>query len=77
MENLKFYVPDSGQYEKFNRINSMSDEQWEIKCVFCNDCSICDMAIHQYLLSTEKHICVYGLSKERFENIMCDADCSF
>ena len=77
MENLTFYTPDTQQYKKFDRINSMSDEQWERRCVACNDCSICDMAIHQYLLSVEKHICVYGISKEQFEIAMSNADCSF
>ena len=76
-ENLTFYTPDTKQYEKFNRINSMTDEQWELKCIACNDCSICNMAIHEFLISTEKHICVYGMSKEQFEAIMSDADSSF
>ena len=76
-ENLSHYFPDTRQYEKFDSINSMSDEQWTEKCVICNDCSICDMAIHQFLLSTDKHICVYGMSKEKFETAMDNADCSF
>jgi len=76
-ENLKHYSPDVAQYEKFDEIQSLSDEEWEKQCVACNDCSICDMAIHQYLLSTTKHICVYGMTKEQFETKMADADCDF
>lgn len=41
-ENLQHYLPDARQYEKFNSINSMSDEQWTEQCVICDDCSICD-----------------------------------
>ena len=76
-ENLTIYYPDTGDYEKFEEINSLSYEQWIRECVLCNDCSICHMAIHQHLLSTDKHTCVYGISREKFENLMSDSDCSF
>lgn len=77
LENLTFHEADTRQYEKFDEINSMSDEQWTLKCVSCNDCSICDMAIHQHLISTDKHICVYGMSRKAFETVMSNADCDF
>ena len=76
-ENLTVYTPDTSDYRKFDIINSMSHEQWERRCVACNDCSVCDMAIHQYLLSTYRHVCVYGMSKERFEAEMSSSDCTF
>lgn len=80
MGNYDDFIRDcctSSQYEKFNYINSLSDSEWEQKCILCNDCSICDMAIHEFLLSVTRHICVYGMSIERFESIMSDADSSF
>ena len=76
-ENLFHYQPSDEEYEKFERINSMTDEQWEHECTSTNDCSICRMAIHQYLTFTTKHTCVYGMTRERFESAMDNADCSF
>lgn len=76
-ENLEHFEPDECQYEKFKRINAMSDEQWELACVNCNDCSICDMAIHQFLISTTRHVCVRDMSEKEFEIAMDNADCSF
>ena len=40
-ENLTFYEPDEHQLSKFHRINSLSYDDWELRCVSCNDCSIC------------------------------------
>ena len=76
-ENLRHYEPTEYQYYKFKRINDMSSDDWEKHCVFTNDCSICDMAIHQQLITTEKHICAYGLSKKAFEGYMDNADIDF
>lgn len=76
-ENLDHYKPSDEEYEKFKQINSMTDEQWEHECVKINDCSICHMAIHQYLISTTKNTCVYGMTREQFETAMDNADCSF
>lgn len=76
-ENLTHYTPDSGQYEKFDKINNLPEEVWERRCCLTNDCSICDMAIHQFLLSTTKHICVYGMTRKDFENRMDNADVDF
>ena len=76
-ENLTFYEPSEYQLDKFYRINSLSDEDWELRCVSCDDCSICHMAIHQYLLSTEKHTCTHGISEKEFRILMSSADCSY
>ena len=76
-ENLVFYEPSEHQLMKFYRINSLSDEDWELRCVSCDDCSICHMAIHQYLLSTTKHTCTYGISDKDFRLLMSSADCSY
>ena len=73
-ENLKHYTPDEDDFEKFERINNMTEEQWEKRCILTNDCSICDMAIHQQLYTTTKHTCVYGMKKEQFEAAMDCAD---
>ena len=76
-ENLTHFEPSEEEYRKFEQINALSEEQWERRCVYCNDCSICDMAIHQHLYSTTKHTCVYGMSKKEFEAHMDNADVSF
>lgn len=76
-ENLAFYEPDEAQFAKFHYINSLSDEDWELRCVSYNDCSICPMAIHQWLLSTETHHCTYGISEKEFRALMSSADCSY
>lgn len=76
-ENLTFYEPDEHQLSRFHRINSLSYEDWQLRCVSCNDCSICHMAIHQYLISTEKHICTYGISEKKFRLLMSSADCAY
>ena len=76
-ENLRHFEPSEEEYRKFEQINAMSEEQWERRCVYCDDCSICDMAIHQQLYSTTKHTCVYGMSKKEFETHMDNADVYF
>ena len=76
-ENLIFYEPSERQLDKFHRINSLSEEDWGLRCVSCDDCSICHMAIHQYLLSITKHTCTYGISEEKFRLLMSDADCDY
>jgi len=76
-ENLTHYEPDEKDWEKFRRISSLSEEEQDEKCLFYNDCSICPMAIHQALLSTTKHTCVQGMTKEQFKIAMDNADVSF
>ena len=76
-ENLCHYTPDTRQYEKLEEINHMPYEEWEQKCCSINDCSICDMAIHQFLLSTTKHTCVRDMTKEQLEIALDNADCDF
>lgn len=76
-ENLEHFAPSEEQYKKFEEINSLSEERWEVRCVWCNDCALCYMAIHQTLLSTTTHTCVYGMSKKEFEMHMDNADCDF
>lgn len=76
-ENLNHYEPTTRQYEKLNSINEMSEECWTENCCLVNDCSICDMAIHQFLLSTTKHVCVRGMTKEQLEVALDNADCDF
>ena len=76
-ENLIFYEPTAAQLDKFNRINALSEKDWELRCVSCDDCSICNMAIHQYLLSRTKNICTYGLSEMEFRLLMTSADCDY
>ena len=76
-ENLIFYEPDEYQLAKFHRINNLREDVWELRCVFCDDCSICDMAIHQHLLSTTTHHCTYGISEKEFRTLMSSADCSY
>ena len=74
-ENLTFYEPSEAQLDKFHRINSLSDDDWEIRCP--NDCSFCHMAIHQWLLSRETHHCTYGISEKEFRTLMSSADCAY
>lgn len=76
-ENLNFYEPDEWQLHKFRVINSKSEEEHDRICVSYDDCSICPMAIHQHLITTTKHTCVYGMSEKDFRTRMSDADCSF
>lgn len=76
-ENLTHYEPDEKDWEKFRRINSLSEEEQDKKCLFYNDCSICPMAIHQTLLSTTKHTCVQGMSEKQFKTAMDNADVTF
>lgn len=76
-ENLTHYTPDTSQYYKFNEICEMDYDKWCLECAGVDVCSICRMAIHQYLLSIEKHTCVYGMTKEQFEAAMDNADCDF
>lgn len=77
LEDLEHYEPDETQLNKFNKINALSDEKWEEECHFYNDCSICPMAIHHFLLSTTKHTCVYGISEEKFKAEMNASDVIF
>ena len=76
-ENLTFYEHTESQLKKFHDINSMPSDVWEIQCVNYNDCSICPMAIHKYLLSTTKHTCTYSISEDKFRILMSDADCEY
>lgn len=76
-ENLTIHEPEWYHLEKFHDINSMPDRIWEQHCVHYDDCSICPMAIHQYLLSTMKHTCTRGISEEKFRALMSDADCEY
>jgi hypothetical protein len=48
--------------EHFNKINALSTDEWKEKCVACNDCSKCNMALHKDLFSTTKHTCIYDMS---------------
>jgi len=77
MENLTFYEPSACQLSKFHHINSWSEEDWELRCISYDDCSICPIAIHQWLLSTVAHHCTYGMNEEKFRLIMMDADCEY
>lgn len=74
-ENLIFYEPTEAQLQKFRDINASPN--WPEQCVYYDDCTVCPMAIHQYLLSTTKHICTYGISEEKFRLLMSDADCEY
>lgn len=76
-ENLNHYKPTEEQYTRFERINKMTEEQWDIKCARYGDCTICPLAIRQQLYSTEKYTCVYGITREQFELAMDNADCYF
>ncbi len=77
MENLKHYYPSTGDMIKFQKIQEMDDEEFERSCVFCNDCSICDKAIHRFNLTTTSHICVRGMTEDRFIAEMDNADIYF
>jgi len=76
-ENLTFYEPTKEQLAKFRRINETPEWMHDAACANCNDCSICHAAIHQYLLSTTKHTCTYGISEEKFRLLMSNADCDY
>ena len=76
-ENLMHFSPTAEQYEKFKKFNSMTDEEQDKACIHYDDCKICPMAIHQYLLSYTKHTCVLGMTKKQFEIALDNADCDF
>ena len=76
-ENLTFYEPTEAQLDKFHRINALSDKDWELRCVACDNCSICDMAIHQWLFSTVTHHCTRSITEEKFRILMSSADCEY
>lgn len=76
-ENLEFHKPTEAQWGKFRRINSKTKEQQDDDCYYFDDCRICPYAIHQFLLSTTTHICVQGMSEERFKIAMSSADINF
>ena len=76
-ENLTHYESTEQELYKFRKINALSEEEQEKRCLFYDDCSICPMAIHQHLLSTTKHTCVQGMSEREFVLAMDNADCSF
>jgi hypothetical protein len=76
-ENFTFYEPDEQQLQKFHKINEWTDDEWERRCVACDDCSICNMAIHQQLYTTTRHTCTYGMSEKEFRVYMADADCYY
>jgi uncharacterized cysteine cluster protein YcgN (CxxCxxCC family) len=68
---------DEQEIWKFNKINQLDPEEWERRCIRCNDCSICDMAIHQPLITKTKHTCVYGMTEKEFRSHMTDVDAYF
>lgn len=76
-ENLNHYEPTPEQLHKFNVINALSEEEKEKRCVAVDDCTVCEMAIHQQLLSCTKHTCVQGMSEKEFRSAMDNADCYF
>ena len=76
-ENLTFYEPTEEQLAKFRWVNKASDYIHDMMCRHINDCSQCDAAIHQWLISTEKHICTRGISEKRFRTLMSSADCEY
>lgn len=76
-EDLEHWEVDEGDLEKFRKINALSDEEQERRCAFYDDCSICPMAIHKILLSTTKHICVQGMTEEKFRIEMDSISASF
>ena len=76
-ENLTYYEPTEEQLAKFHYLNSMSEVEFGSRCEYWNDCSICPIAIHQWLISTEKHTCTYGITEEKFRILMADADCEY
>ena len=76
-ENFTFYEPTEAQLAKFRDINAMPEEDWMFSCIFCDDCSICDMAVHKRFILTRKHICTRGMSEDKFRAIMADSDCEY
>lgn len=76
-ENFYFYEPTKAQIEKFRRINETPEWIHNAICTNCNDCSECNAAIHQWLISTTKNTCTYGMTEEKFRLIMADADCEY
>ena len=76
-ENLTYYEPTEAQLTKFRHIKEAPEWLLNAACVGCNDCSICPMAIHKWLISTEKHICTRGVTEEKFRILMSDADCEY
>lgn len=76
-ENLTFYEPDEHQLAKFRCVNEASDYIHDMMCRHTNDCSQCNAAIHQWLLSTEKHVCTRGITEDKFRLLMSSADCEY
>lgn len=76
-ENLNFYEPTEAQLEKFRRINETPEWVHSVICANYNNCAECNAAIHQWLISTTKHTCTYGMDEEKFRLIMMDADCEY
>lgn len=76
-ENLTYYEPTEAQLTKFHQTNEMPEWVWEMICMDYNDCSTCPVAIHQWLLSTEKHTCTRGITEEKFRALMSSADCEY
>lgn len=77
IENLIHYEPSPEQWQKYKRISAMSEEEQDKRCIEINDCSICNMAIHQHLISCAKHTCVQGMTEKQFASAMDNADCDF
>lgn len=73
-ENLIHHEPDNSDWDKFKKINALSEEEWERQCIACNDCTICRMAIHQQLYSTTKHTCTYGITEKEFTSCVDNAN---
>lgn len=61
--------------ERYHEINALTYEEWQKKCVSCNDCSRCKMALYKDLYSSTKSTCVYDMPIKTFkiEVEMCDA----
>ena len=76
-ENLTFYEPTETQLAKFHRINETPEWVHNTICTGCNNCAECNAAIHQWIITTQKHICTYGMTEEKFRIIMADADCEY
>lgn len=51
----------------YDKVNSLTDEEWEEKCHFYDDCSICKMALHKELFTVTKHMCIRDMKIERFK----------
>lgn len=64
---------DVADQEYYDKINSLTDEEWEEKCHYYDDCSICKMALHKELYTVTKHMCVRDMDIKRFKREL-DAD---